>query len=144
MRFYALVMYNLSPIQQGIQAAHAMAELSLTDCPRYKEWAKNWKTMIILNGGTSTDAGFVDADCQPVPIGTMQNHEQALKDLGVHYASFKEPDLNFATSALAFVLKESEYRKYEEWEYRDFEPFVGDTASKEIPISKFINNFRLA
>lgn len=49
----------LSPIQQGIQAAHVVAEMSISvgnshetsRIEKYKEWAKNHKTMILLNGG---------------------------------------------------------------------------------------------
>jgi hypothetical protein len=72
LRMYGLVPYNISPIQQGIQFGHAVVEysqkiqsfksgiLSKTETYRnisnqYDEWADNWKTFIILNGGTTNN-----------------------------------------------------------------------------------------
>lgn len=56
MRLYSFVNMYLSPIQAGIQTAHALQELNLkykdTDFePIIDDWAKNHKTIIVLNGG---------------------------------------------------------------------------------------------
>lgn len=63
LRLYTWTLYQLSPIQQGIQAAHATVELAMkcyreqgvlrqgTNWNLYHEWATNWKTMVCLNGG---------------------------------------------------------------------------------------------
>lgn len=56
-KMYFLVLYNLSPIQQGIQAGHAAVEYMLAywhkkDCDNR---ATNDKTFIILNGGTTNN-----------------------------------------------------------------------------------------
>ena len=55
MRFYAIGNYYLSSIQQGIQAAHTLAELAIMPEHRgvFDEWAKNHKTMVVLNGGNA-------------------------------------------------------------------------------------------
>jgi hypothetical protein len=92
-RMYVLVPYNLSPIQQGIQAAHAIAELSLPAKARYAEWVKNHKTIIILNAGTTGEGS------------SMYQHKDNLDKLDVEYATFSEPDLNDAMTAIAFVVK---------------------------------------
>jgi len=58
LRCYTFTIYQLSSIQQGIQAGHAAVELMLK-YPRtdvfalnsVNEWAHYWKTMVLLNGG---------------------------------------------------------------------------------------------
>lgn len=96
-RMYVLVPYNLSDIQKGIQAAHAIAEHVATYFKHDKknlicDWLNNWKTIIILNGGTTGDNG------------SLQMYESNLLKLGVKFTSFQEPDLNNATTAVAFVV----------------------------------------
>lgn len=57
MRCYHLCNMYLSPIQQGIQAAHAQMELFVKynlhceEGEQLYDWAENHKTMICLNGG---------------------------------------------------------------------------------------------
>ena len=67
LRCYTFTLYQLSSIQQGIQAGHAAVELgtqayaSLTldgetsKFKLYNEWATEWKTMVLLNGGDSKE-----------------------------------------------------------------------------------------
>jgi hypothetical protein len=118
LRMYCLVMYNLSPIQQGIQASHAITELSMVGVPitdkpwpnfSYVEWAEHWKTMIVLNGGTSLEEDQLHKVKDPhvAEVGSMQMHREKLKELGIPFGEFYEPDLNFSLSALAFVLPKS-------------------------------------
>ena len=56
MRFYAVGNMYLSSIQQGIQAAHCVAEMLDRHCSsvhqfEVKEWTREHKTIICLNGG---------------------------------------------------------------------------------------------
>lgn len=63
LRCYTFTLYQLSPIQQGIQAGHAAVELGMkaykkqmtmrqgTEWTIYHRWATEWKTMVLLNGG---------------------------------------------------------------------------------------------
>lgn len=60
MRLYTFCNYYLSSIQQGIQTAHVVHEL-FNKYDEYspqsvslKEWSKNHKTIIVLNGGNSS------------------------------------------------------------------------------------------
>jgi len=55
MRFYSITNMYLSDIQKGIQTAHAVAECSLTDNALYGEWAEKGKTIIVLNGGYTSN-----------------------------------------------------------------------------------------
>ena len=53
LRMVWLVPYNLSPIQQGIQSAHGIVELSrsenglTSEKAKFNEWADDYKTIII-------------------------------------------------------------------------------------------------
>ena len=76
LRMYGLVPYNISPIQQGIQFGHAVVEYGLdNNGEEYQNWAKNWKTFIILNGGTTNSD-----DEYP---GTLNQHLETLIQNGV-------------------------------------------------------------
>jgi len=55
MRLYTFVNYYLSSIQQGVQTAHVVSELSIKGGDMYKEWAACHKTIIILNGGNNEE-----------------------------------------------------------------------------------------
>lgn len=108
LRMYCLTMYNLSPIQQGIQSAHAVVELSLLENNKdYIEWAKNWKTMMVMNGGTSTKRGALSKTANYPLVGSMELHREQLKEFGIQFGEFREPDLNYSLSGLAFVVPES-------------------------------------
>lgn len=92
-----LVPYNLSEIQKGIQAAHAIAEYGFyhpTD--KYCEWVTDYKTIIILNGGTTGTNS------------TMNQYMVDLDKLGVTYKVFQEPDLNDAITGIAFIVDTEE------------------------------------
>ncbi len=98
LRMYCLVPYNLSPIQQGIQSLHGAIEYGLqaSHAELYREWATEHKTIIILNAGTTG------------PISTMWSHKKALDKLGVTHSIFREPDLNNAVTAIAFIVDTKE------------------------------------
>ena len=57
LRCYTFTLYQLSPIQQGIQAGHAAVELvnGHQHDELVTEWASKWKTMVCLNGGDYQD-----------------------------------------------------------------------------------------
>lgn len=78
LRLYTFTLYQLSSIQQGIQAAHAAVELGMkgykkqmtlrsgTDFSKYHDWATNWKTMVLLNGGDLNELReLYDFFCEP-------------------------------------------------------------------------------
>lgn len=114
LKLYSLVLYNLSPIQQWIQSRHAGVELWL----KYAQWeseiywdirvtqksldynerAKNHKTVIVLNGWTSS---------------SLLSHVEELERRGVIHATFEEPDLWGITTAVAFIAEDgSDICKY--------------------------------
>ncbi len=130
LRMYFLVMYNLSPIQQGIQAGHAAIEYQVkymlpnstgVIATANRLWATDHKTFMVLNGGTSNRG-------EHVPAGTMEQHATWLTERDVPHAVFFEPDLNDALSAIAFILDD---RVYDRAQYPDFRDFPYVELSKE-------------
>lgn len=102
-------MYNLSPIQQGIQSMHSIVETvnevknpNSINYELFKEWAKNWKTVIILNGGSSL---------------SVEEYLYTLRKRKIGVTYFREPDLNDAISAISFIVDE---RVFNKTKYPDF------------------------
>jgi hypothetical protein len=130
LRMYGLVPYNLSPIQQGIQFNHANDNYSLewgTSNEQYDRFRKEWKTNILLNGGTSNEGhlvrqGFKDE----MYYGSMQGHLADLKANAVKCSTFYEPDLNSMLTSIVFLVDERVFNKKL---YPDFEQLLyeGDT-----------------
>ncbi len=152
-RMYGLVPYNISPIQQGIQFGHAVVEYGLTygrghaDSP-YLQWARNDKTFIILNGGT-TNGGNKGSE-----LGTLNQSRIVLRDMKVQYESFYEPDLGDQLTAVVFLVDE---RVYDYKKYPTYDEYVhdvsesdyyfglfGNDADKILEMREFLSNFRLA
>ena len=121
---YGLVPYNISPIQQAIQFGHAVVEYGQKvkrnvheqDSVLYNDWADNWKTFIILNGGT-TNHKLEDG----LPFGSLNNHLLTLMDNDVEFSSFNEPDLGDQLTAVVFIVDE---RVFNRKKYPDFEDWV--------------------
>lgn len=115
-RMYGIVPYNLSPIQQGIQFGHAVVEYGQTvkGLPNlekiYDKWAKQDKTFIILNGGTTNNT--------PDKLGTLNQHLRTLTDNGVGTSVFHEPDLGDQLTAVVFLVDE---RVFNRTLYPDFQ-----------------------
>ena len=120
-RMFFLTMYNISPIQQGIQCGHAALEYAhkYKDDPEFIDFVENWKTWVILNGGTSTSLGYGGP-------GSMERHLDTIRELGIKHATFNEPDLNYSLSAICFISNESVFARKE---YPYFEKWVRDNYS---------------
>jgi hypothetical protein len=130
LRMYGLVPYNISPIQQGIQYGHAVVEYGqkmkiigllnnehLADhkeslSTQYNDWADNWKTFIILNGGT-TNANIER-------LGALNQHLQTLRDNDIFCADFYEPDLGDQLTAVTFIVDERVFNKKDYPEFSDW------------------------
>lgn len=110
LRMYFFVPYNISPIQAGIQALHAVVRYGAKyhDDPEYFDWALNHETVIILNGGTSNTITL-----QP---GSMEEKELYLTSKGIKYTKFNEIDLNYMTSGICFLLDERYFKKDIVWD----------------------------
>ena len=112
---YGLVPYNISPIQQGIQFGHAIVEYGLEfgSTPAYQKWAREDKTFIILNGGT-TNTRYDENDNH---VGSLNNYRQTLFDEGIQFSSFFEPDLGDQLTSVVFLVDERVFNKVKWPEY---------------------------
>ena len=138
LRMYGLIPYNISPIQQGIQFGHAVVEYgqkmkylgehnqSLNI--QYNDWADNWKTFIILNGGTSNHSVNRYSDTEEF-FGTMEGNLKSLEDNGVEVGTFYEPDLNDMLSGIVFIVDERIFNKKD---YPDFSDWLMSSKYSEL------------
>jgi hypothetical protein len=84
LRCYTFTIFQLSPIQQGIQAGHAAVEL----VDKYRlhndvlQWASTHKTLVCLNGGTVGDLKglieFLSDEVNPYPWTTFTESDEFL------------------------------------------------------------------
>jgi len=87
-RFYGFGNYYLSSLQQGLQAAHAVGELFTqhpADSKEFKavyEWARDHKTMVLLNGGNSKDLAelyyFFKQNCGSLAFAKFHEDDASL------------------------------------------------------------------
>lgn len=126
LRMYFFVPYNISPIQQAIQAGHAALEYArkYKDDKEFTDFVDYHKTWIILNGGTTNskciESANIREDENPY-IGTLDNiYNQLLKNK-IKCSSFQEPDLNEALTAVCFI---ADKRVFDYEEYPDFKQFL--------------------
>lgn len=159
-RMYGLVPYNLSPIQQGIQFGHAVVEYGLEfgSTKEYQKWAREDKTFIILNGGT-TNTRYDENNNY---VGSLNNHRQLLSDEGVQFSSFFEPDLGDQLTAVVFLVDDRVFDKVawpdydgpyylngvpnsaEYWKWTMKFSESEQEAQRIVFLRRFLNNFRLA
>ena len=118
-RLYFFVPYNISPIQQAIQAGHAALEYAFKygNTEEFIDFVTNHKTWIILNGGTTNDS--IDTDgCF---YGTLNQIEAELDNNSIPHTIFREPDLNNTLTAICFICDERVF----DWEnYPDFNTYL--------------------
>jgi hypothetical protein len=113
-RMYFFVPYNLSPIQQAIQAGHAALRYAVMYPETTEDFVNKHETWIILNGGTTNSS-------EDLP-GSLNLIEMELHANKVDFALFNEPDLNDALTAVCFIADERVFDlvKYPDWDERVF------------------------
>jgi hypothetical protein len=166
LRMMGLVPYNISPIQQGIQYGHSKDEftlkviksilnndksLSKDTVDDYLDWLENWKTYIILNGGTTNTNTNM--------LGTLNQHLETLKNNNVFCTEFYEPDLGNQLTGVTFLVDERvfDYKKYpnyepgvvasiNKWKFnREYKSWVESIGGeKNLFLREFLKQFRLA
>lgn len=116
-RMYSLVPYNISPIQQAIQAGHAVEQFAFEygDTVDYIDYIKNWKTWIILNGGTTNSEQIPETGYYK---GSLNNIAGELGDWminnphdKINFTMFNEPDLNDALTAVSLLVDERVFNR---------------------------------
>lgn len=129
LRMYGLVNYQLTGIQKGIQFSHAVVEYGLENfnTTEYLDWAKYWKTVIILNGGTTNN--------NPDRLGTLNQAYNKLLENGIICSSFSEPDLGDQMTAICFIVDErvfnkKDYPDLEDWLYDNYRGLIKSNLNK--------------
>lgn len=117
-RMYFFVIRQLSGLNAGIQIGHCCEQYAhkfATD-PDYLDFVKNWRTWIVLDGGT-TNSNLND-------FGTLNKILIGLRENNIKYGYFHEPDLNNALTAVCFMADERvfNFEKYPDYEYSEFDP----------------------
>ena len=104
-RMYSMVLRQLNPIQKGVQTTHGVVEYAnkYSSDEEYRQWAETDKTLIMLDGGTYQE---------------MVRIYDTLKELGMKFADFQEPDLNYLTTSITFLADERVWNReqYPSWE----------------------------
>lgn len=121
LRMYFFVPYNISPIQQAIQAGHSALEYAhkFARDKIFINFIENWKTWIILNGGTTNSKRGLDT----VVFGSLDQIGDDLLLNDIEFAYFHEPDLNDALTAVCFICDE---RVFNREDYPNFVDYVLD------------------
>lgn len=144
LRCYTWTIFQLSSIQQGIQAGHAAIELVAHSTDNLvREWATQWKTLICLNGGTTKNVldliAYLSDERNPYSWAKFVEAEDFLAGITTSVAIvlpervFKlSPLLNTGTLSTSYdrimgvhrvmVLEKStvgcpEIEEYDEWEW---------------------------
>ena len=86
----------------------------------YTQWAKNDKTFIILNGGTTNNSPIYDKS------GTLNKAKDELAQMGIQTATFYEPDLGDQLTAVVFLVDE---RVWDKENYSTYD-FIKDEVSE--------------
>ena len=135
LRMYGLVNYQLSGIQKGIQFGHSVVrykqkidkkyledkELFKDLYNQYNDWANNYETFIILNGGTTNKERGVE----DIYKGTLNNYSNTLKENNVYVSEFFEPDLGNQLTAVCFIVDERVFDRVNYLDYEDWLETIG-------------------
>lgn len=114
-RMYFFVIYQLTGIQKSIQCGHSVeqyAHNNATD-PEYLDYVKNWRTWIVLDGGTTNS--------NVKSFGTLNQILISLRENNIKHGYFHEPDLNNALTSVCFLADE---RVFNLDKYPDYETYV--------------------
>lgn len=154
-RMYFLVPYNISPIQQAIQAGHAALEYAYRygNDNDYVDFIENWKTWIILNGGTTNSTRTLG---DGISIGSLNQTLDSIyqfnkenPDFIIDVSYFKEPDLNDALTAISLIVDErvfnrKDYPDFREWQVDNGEEYkiegYANDQDYQTAIKKYINS----
>lgn len=134
LRMYGLVNYQLTGIQKGIQFGHAVVKFGQfiknsgdEDLLKiWNDWADNWQTFIILDGGTT--------NLNSTNQGTLNKYYEQIQELGIPCQDFKEPDLGNQMTSFVFLADERVFnrRKYPDFVDNWLNPFAKRNWIKKI------------
>jgi hypothetical protein len=130
---YGWVPYNISEIQKGIQFGHAVDQYAreFANDKDYKKWVDDYKTYIILNGGTTNN------DRYSKWYGSLNKIVDKLIDNGCKISTFHEPDLGDQLTSVVLLVDE---RCFNSDDYPSFKTFLSKILNVEA-YDKWHNTF---
>ena len=138
LRMYFFTIYQLTGMQAGIQSGHAALEYArkFGETDLFKEFVKEHKTWIILNGGTTND----ERDFEGIAQGTLNQIGDQLHENDIPFSFFREPDLNDALTAVCFIIDE---RVFNRKDYPEFIDYIFDVkmypdVRKDVPEANYV------
>ena len=122
-RMYFFVIYQLTGIQKGIQCGHTVEQYAhnYRDDVDYINFVENWKTWIVLDGGTTNN------NIDTLDFGTLNKILIELRENNIKHGYFHEPDLNNALTAVCFMADERVFDFVKFPDYIKPEFISGDT-----------------
>jgi hypothetical protein len=113
---------------------------------KFTEWNLNWKTFIVLNGGT-TNNSLISGGV--TPRGTLNKHLDSLWDNGIEVGTFYEPDLGNQLTAIVFLVGEKVFNKtkYPDWDTKMVESQIECNkrfTKEEVFLREFLDPFKFA
>lgn len=154
-RMYFLVPYQLIGIQKGIQAGHVALEYAY----KYKDepeavdgtlWAfvRDWKTFIVLNGGTTNDGTPVynpkTKQMEPY-YGTMNLDLKKIEEINYKHLVFREPDLGNIITCICLIVDERVFnrKEYPDFYFPSYSSWLNNPTTSDIVLNKEkYNQFR--
>jgi hypothetical protein len=152
LRMYGFVNYQLTGIQKGIQFGHAVVKFGqkiknsgdLELIEKWNDWADNWQTFIILDGGTT--------NLDSTNLGTLNQYFKEIEEREIPCQDFKEPDLGNQMTSFVFLADERVFnrKKYPDFTGSWFNPFAKKNWIKQIGgeqnylLREFLKNKKLA
>ena len=132
LRMFGFVPYNISEIQKGIQYGHAkdQYERNFKNTELYNDWADNWKTYIIKNGGTT------NLNKESRFYGSLNKVLDTLNEQGIDLGAFYEPDIGDQLTGIALIADE---RVFNNEDYPDFAGYMKGRISDISWLSYFKN-----
>lgn len=129
-RMYTLALYSLSGIQAGIQSGHSWidfgrsarigantSQVGKEAWEMYDDWEANWKTVYVMNGGSST---------------ILEESLEYISSLGVKTCAFIEPDIYNKMSCFSLLVDE---RVFDSRKHPD-----KDISPKELALREFLKS----
>lgn len=139
MRFYGFGNYYLSALQQGLQSAHLVGDLSVQSVSKGKvtkkgktffKWASKHKTMVLLNGGNSSNLQAIfdnfklmEENGMNLPFAKFHEDQQSLGEALTYVGIIVEEkyyiaanELRHCSDPVKYKTEKQENEHWQNWE----------------------------
>lgn len=156
MRLYSFTHCYMSPIQHGIQTGHLTDSMTVeyileykeTQSEVYKDWIKNHKTYIVLNGGNSRNIADISnhleyyGEALKLPYGTFCEDEDSMEGI-LTCVGIVVPECYYDATKDYFTSNDVEYYNYV-YTTNTCEEVIYEYDSVEWHLINLIKSYKLA